>query len=119
MSDYVDVMAILIGSRFVESKHLGLGDIRLTPDEQDSIVDYVQRLERSCQEWNEVNHRLQARIDELEVHLQDAYDAMDISTEVANQIKAEGIKGMFEHYGTRHPTEREIDEWLDKLEKGE
>ena len=52
MSDYVDVMAILIGSRFVESKHLGLGDIRLTPDEQDSIVDYV--------------HRLQARVEELE-----------------------------------------------------
>jgi len=38
--------------------------------------------------------------------------------ELHNKIKAEGIRKMFEHYGTRHPTEREIDEWIDKLEKG-
>lgn len=89
MSDYVDVMAILIGSRFVESKHLGLGDIRLTPDEQDSIVDYVQRLERSCHEWNEVNHRLQARIDMFKEHFEERGDR---EIKPINQIKAEGIR---------------------------
>ena len=116
MSDYVDVMAMLIGSRYVEPKHLGLGDIRLTPDEQDRIVDYVHRLEARINSlksddhiaevnriqdiqvkqaeamWkvNAENEKLQARIDELE----EEFRCLDDNYVSPKQIKAEGIRDM-------------------------
>lgn len=105
--DWVDVMAMLVGSRFVESKHLGLGDIRLTTDEQDRIVDYVHRLEARIAELEKSHfNAVQYQNDLLKI-IETQGQLLNGRTEAS--IKAEGIQEL----------EARIAELEAELEKGD